>query len=76
MIRYKGDYSERMNYLIELSKMILNKPTYFLGNKEDYQNIKNNLCKMSIILSALFNIDELMFLEKTNTNFKFSNENL
>lgn len=76
IIKYKGDYSERMNYLIELSKMILNKPTYFLGNKEDYQNIKNNLYKRSKILSALFNIDELMFLEKINTNFKFSNKNL
>lgn len=67
---YNDVYNKKINYLIELSKMILKKETYFLGTKKDYKNIKDDLCDLSTILSTLLNINKLMFLEKINTNFK------
>jgi hypothetical protein len=67
---YNNVYNKKINYLIELSKMILKKETYFLGTKKDYKNIKDDLCDLSTILSTLLNINKLMFLEKINTNFK------
>ena len=70
-ISYNGVYNKKINYLIELSKMILQKETYFLGTQKDYKNIKEDLCDLSIILSNLLNINNLMFLEKINTNFKY-----
>lgn len=68
---YNGVYNKKINYLIELSKMILNKETYFLGTNKDYKHIKDNLCYLSTILSTLLNINKLLFLEKINTNFKY-----